>query len=93
MQRPWTAIFATFIFLALNAKIKSMSTSPVSIDPEVMSGAAVFSGTRVPVRTFIDYLEGGESVEEFLEGFPSVTREQVIAFLELMSEKVVELAR
>ena len=58
-----------------------------------MSGAAVFSGTRVPVRTFIDYLEGGESVEEFLEGFPSVTREQVIAFLELMSEKVVELAR
>jgi uncharacterized protein (DUF433 family) len=70
-----------------------MSTSPISIDPEVMSGAAVFSGTRVPVRTFIDYLEGGDSVEEFLEGFPSVTREQVFAFLELMFEKVVELAR
>ena len=70
-----------------------MSTSPISIDPEIMSGAAVFSGTRVPVRVFIDYIEGGESVEEFLEGFPSVSRAQVIAFLELVSEKVVELAR
>ncbi len=70
-----------------------MPKSPVSIDPEIMSGAAVFSGTRVPIRVFIDYLEGGESVEEFLEGFPSVSREQVIAFLELVSEKAVELAR
>ena len=70
-----------------------MSTSPISIDPEIMSGAAVFSGTRVPVRVFIDYLEGGESVEEFLEGFPSVSRAQVIAFLELVSEKAVEFAR
>jgi uncharacterized protein (DUF433 family) len=70
-----------------------MNTSPVSIDPEVMSGAAVFRGTRVPVRIFIDYLEGCESIEEFLEGFPSVSREQVIAFLELISEKAVELAQ
>ena len=93
MRDSSTSIFEAFVFFALNAKIKSMSTLPVSIDPEVMSGAAVFTGTRVPVRTFIDYLEGGESVEEFLEGFPSVTHEQVIALLELMSEKVVELAR
>lgn len=70
-----------------------MSISPVSIDPEIMSGAAVFSGTRVPVRVFIDYLEGGASVEEFLEGFPSVSRAQVIAFLELVSAKAVELTR
>jgi uncharacterized protein (DUF433 family) len=70
-----------------------MSPSPISVDPEIMSGAAVFSGTRVPIRVFIDYLEGGESLEEFLEGFPSVSRAQVIAFLELVSEKAVELAR
>jgi uncharacterized protein (DUF433 family) len=70
---------------------KSCVAEPPS--PEIMSGAAVFSGTRVPVRVFIGYLEGGESVEEFLEGFPSVSRGQVIAFLELVSEKAVELAR
>jgi uncharacterized protein (DUF433 family) len=47
-----------------------------------MSGAAVFYGTRVPVQTLLDYLEAGESIDDFLEGFPSVTREHVIAFLE-----------
>ncbi len=70
-----------------------MTNPPVSIDPEVMSGAAVFRGTRVPVRVFIDYLEGGESIDEFLEGFPTVSREQIIAFLELVSKNVLELAR
>jgi len=54
----------------------------VSRDPEIMGGAPVFCGTRVPVQTLLDYLEAGESIDEFLEGFPSVTREQVIAFLE-----------
>ena len=53
----------------------------VSRDPEVLGGAPVFSGTRVPVQTLIEYLEAGDSIDEFLEGFPSVTREQVIAFL------------
>lgn len=47
-----------------------------------MGGCAVFHGTRVPVQTLLDYLEAGESIDDFLEGFPSVTREQVIAFLE-----------
>jgi uncharacterized protein (DUF433 family) len=47
-----------------------------------MSGAPVFRGTRVPVTTLIEYLEGGETIDDFLEGFPSVKREQVIAFLE-----------
>ena len=47
-----------------------------------MSGAPVFAGTRVPVQTLLDYIEGGDSIDEFLEGFPSVTRAQVIAFLE-----------
>jgi uncharacterized protein (DUF433 family) len=61
--------------------------SPVTIDSEIMSGAPVFRGTRVPVRILFDHLEGGETVEEFLEGFPSVSREQVITFLELVSSR------
>jgi uncharacterized protein (DUF433 family) len=47
-----------------------------------MSGAPVFAGTRVPVQTLLDYLEGGDSIDDFLEGFPSVTRSQAVAFLE-----------
>ena len=57
-------------------------SSVVKIDPEIMSGAPCFAGTRVPIQNLIDYLEGGDSIEDFLEGFPSVSREQVIGFLE-----------
>jgi uncharacterized protein (DUF433 family) len=53
-----------------------------SCNSDVMGGTAVFHGTRVPVQTLIDYLEAGDSIDDFLEGFPSVTRAQVIAFLE-----------
>jgi len=53
-----------------------------------MSGAPCFAGTRVPIQNFIDYLEGGDSIEDFLEGFPSVSREQVIAFLEEAKERL-----
>jgi uncharacterized protein (DUF433 family) len=59
-----------------------MSDPVVTSSPDIMSGAPVFPGTRVPVKTLLDYIEGGESIDEFLEGFPSVTRDQVIAFLE-----------
>jgi uncharacterized protein (DUF433 family) len=59
----------------------AMIKSVICRDPEVMGGTAVFCGTRVPVQTLIEHLEAGDSVDEFLEGFPSVTREQVIAFL------------
>ena len=59
-----------------------MSQSVVKIDPEIMSGAPCFAGTRVPIQNLIDYLEGGDSIEDFLEGFPTLSREQVIAFLE-----------
>jgi uncharacterized protein (DUF433 family) len=62
----------------------------VSRDPEVMGGTPVFRGTRVPVQTLIEYLEAGETIDEFLEGFPSVTREQVIAFLEAAKDKLVQ---
>jgi uncharacterized protein (DUF433 family) len=64
----------------------------VSRDPEVMGGAAVFNGTRVPLQTLLDYLEAGESIDDFLEGFPSVTRDQVIAFLEEAKTRAIEAA-
>jgi uncharacterized protein (DUF433 family) len=54
----------------------------VHSDPDIVSGAPVFVGTRVPVQAFLDYLEGGETIEEFLDDFPSVSREQAVAFLE-----------
>jgi uncharacterized protein (DUF433 family) len=57
-----------------------------------MSGSAVFHGTRVPVQTLLDYLEGGESIDDFLEGFPSVGREQVIAFLEEAKTRMIDAA-
>jgi uncharacterized protein (DUF433 family) len=50
--------------------------------PDVLSGAPVFAGTRVPVQSLIDYLEGGETIDDFLEGFPTVKRAQVVEFLE-----------
>jgi uncharacterized protein (DUF433 family) len=50
-------------------------------DPEIMGGTPVFCGTRVPVQALLDYLAAGDSIDEFLEGFPSVSREQVVAFL------------
>lgn len=56
--------------------------SVVHTDPEIHSGAPVFVGTRVPVQTFLDYLEGGYDLDEFLDHFPSVRREQAVAFLE-----------
>jgi uncharacterized protein (DUF433 family) len=64
----------------------------VKIDPNIMSGTPCFAGTRVPIQNLIDYLEGGESIEDFLKGFPSVKREQVIAFLEQAKERVLTAA-
>ena len=55
-------------------------------DPEILGGTPVFIGTRVPVKTHYDYLESGDSLGEFLEDFPSVTREQAVAALELARE-------
>lgn len=54
----------------------------ISRDPEIMHGTPVFRGTRVPVQTLFDYLEGGETLEDFLEGFPTVSRELTIQALE-----------
>ncbi len=66
-----------------------MKSKIISSSPDVMGGTPVFTGTRVPIQTLLDYLEGGESIDDFLEGFPTVTREQVIAFLEEAKEQIV----
>jgi len=60
----------------------------VSRNPKVMNGALVFSGTRVPVEILIQHLAVGDSLEDFLEGFPSVSREQAVAYLEMTPEAV-----
>lgn len=63
----------------------------ISSDPDVQGGAVVFAGTRVPLKNLIDYLEAGDSLEEFLDDFPSVRREQAVAALELAKEALVTL--
>ena len=64
--------------------------SPISIASDILGGTPVFTGTRVPVQTLLDYLEAGESIDDFMEGFPSVTRAQVVSFLELAKDRLVE---
>jgi uncharacterized protein (DUF433 family) len=62
------------------------------IDPERMSGIPCFTGTRVPVQALLDHIEGGATLHEFLDGFPSVKREQAIAFLKLGKDQLVQCA-
>ena len=69
-----------------------MTSALISRDPNVMGGTPVFAGTRVPVQTLFDYLEAGDSIDEFLAGFPSITRGQVIRFLEAAKDRLVETA-
>jgi len=64
-------------------------SSIISVSPEIMGGTPVFAGTRVPVQTLLDYLKAGESIDDFLDGFPTVTREQVIALLEEAGKQVM----
>jgi uncharacterized protein (DUF433 family) len=61
----------------------------ISRSPDVMSGAPVFAGTRVPVQSLIDYLAGGHPLEEFLEDFPTVSREQALALLQKLKDSLV----
>jgi uncharacterized protein (DUF433 family) len=67
-----------------------MKNEVISRGDDIMGGVPVFSGTRVPVQTLLDYLEAGESIDDFLEGFPSVTRGQVITFLEQARDRLIE---
>lgn len=72
--------------------VERAMSSVIKIDPEIMSGAPCFAGTRVPIQHLIDYLEGGDSIDEFLEDFPTVSRDQVIAFLEEAKESALARA-
>ena len=64
----------------------SATTSVIQSDPDILGGTPVFAGTRVPIRTLLDYLEAGEPLAEFLDDFPTVTREQATAALRLAGE-------
>lgn len=75
--------------IELAARLHAQQSAVISSDPDIMSGAPVFNGTRVLAQTLIEYLEAGDSIDDFLEGFPSVTREQVIAFLEETKARVL----
>ncbi len=65
-----------------------MGTDVINIDPDILGGTPVFSGTRVPVESLFDHLESGVSLEEFLDDFPSVTKEQAVSVLELAGKVV-----
>ena len=64
----------------------------ISRSADVMGGTPVFAGTRVPVQTLLDYLEAGESIDDFLDGFPTVSRQQIVAFLEEAKTRMVDSA-
>jgi uncharacterized protein (DUF433 family) len=68
-------------------------TSVVHSDPEILGGVPVFVGTRVPVQSLFDYIEGGDTLDEFVRQFPSVRREQAVAVLEIARESVMRRAR
>lgn len=76
-RAPHKSRFAGGVALPETADVNQ---SVVKVDPEIMSGAPCFIGTRVPIQNLIDYLEGGDSIDEFLEDFPSVSRESRRAF-------------
>lgn len=70
-----------------------LQNSPIiTTSPEIMGGTPVFAGTRVPAQTLLDYLKAGESIDDFLDGFPTVTREQVIALLEEAGKQIIARA-
>ena len=63
----------------------------ITSSPDLMGGTPVFAKTRVPVQTLLDYLKAGESIDDFLQGFPTVTKEQVIAFLEEAEDQITKM--
>ena len=69
-----------------------MKDAVVSISKDVMGGTPVFAGTRVPIQTLTDYLTAGDSIDDFLDGFPTVKREQVIDFLQQAEAQMEKIA-
>ena len=69
-----------------------MKSSVVSISREVMGGTPVFAGTRVPIQTLVDFLAAGDSIDDFIDGFPTVSREQVVEYLKQAEAEMEKLA-
>lgn len=69
-----------------------MKTKVVSISKDVMGGTPVFAGTRVPIQTLVDFLTAGDTIDDFLEGFPTVSREQVVEYLKQSEIEMEKLA-
>jgi len=67
------------------------NSSIISKSPEIMGGTPVFAGTRVPVETLFDYLKAGETIDDFLDGFPSVTKEQASELLEEIGRQIISV--
>ncbi len=78
------AIGSSFLRFVMSAKHPVIQS-----DPEIMGGTPVFAGTRVPVKTLLDYLEAGDPLDEFLDDFPSVSRDQAVAALQLAKEMLL----
>jgi uncharacterized protein (DUF433 family) len=77
----------------LTLEEEKIARLPISSDPEILSGATVFRGTRVPVAALLDNLAAGLTVDEFLDNFPTVTREQALQVLEFSKETLARLGR
>ena len=88
LGNPLKVVIRANVGLIIGMKKRSV----VKIDPEIMGGTPCFAGTRVPARTLIDYIEGGDTLDDFLEDFPTVTRKQAVAFLEEASERMLVVA-
>ena len=73
----------------MTAEHRALLADLVWIDPERMSGEPCFKGTRVPIQALIDHIEGNSTLEDFLEGFPSVSRSQAIQFIELAKDNLI----
>lgn len=91
MTLPWDTMTVK-ASSRLTISVMALTSRVVHSDPDILGGTPVFVGTRVPMRTLLDYLEAGDSLEIFLDHFPSVTREQAIAALELAKEMLTAYA-
>ena len=76
----------------MTAEQKNRLDEAVWVSPQRMSGAPCFRGTRVPVQSLIDFLEGGENIDQFLKLYPDITREQVLTVLDFANRQIVECA-
>jgi uncharacterized protein (DUF433 family) len=94
IAKPLSALYQGQLDLSdLGGAMTKMPEPVIHSDPNILGGTPVFVGTRVPAQSLFDYLEAGESLAAFLEAFPTVTKDQAVAALELACDKVLAVAR